>query len=71
MVSYTCNALCLYMTLCLERVIEDHERLVPILACWPRENNNSLLFVHRPGKYRLLTRPQVQTSIFVLFQFTN
>ena len=42
----------------VERVYEDHEMLVDQLMLWTRDSRNTLLFVERPEKYGLFSRPE-------------
>jgi amyloid beta A4 precursor protein-binding family B protein 1-interacting protein len=42
----------------MERVYEDHEMLVDQLMLWTRDSRNTLLFVERPEKYSLFSRPE-------------
>ena len=42
----------------MERVYEDHEMLVDQLMLWTRDSRNTLLFVERPDKYSLFSRPE-------------
>lgn len=42
----------------MERVYEDNEMLVDQLMLWTRDSRNTLLFVERPDKYSLFTRPE-------------
>ena len=37
--------------------------VVPVLDSWPRESNNSIVFVSKPDKYMLLKRPQVGDAV--------
>eukprot|EP00117_Sycon_ciliatum_P004762 scpid11312/ scgid8994/ Ras-associated and pleckstrin homology domains-containing protein 1; Amyotrophic lateral sclerosis 2 chromosomal region candidate gene 18 protein; Amyotrophic lateral sclerosis 2 chromosomal region candidate gene 9 protein; Lamellipodin; Proline-rich EVH1 ligand 2; Protein RMO1 len=43
----------------IERRLEDHDLVVPVLDSWPRESNNSIAFTNKPDKYMLLKRPQL------------
>ncbi|KAI9552132.1 Ras-associated and pleckstrin-like proteiny domains-containing protein 1 [Daphnia sinensis] len=42
----------------MERVYEDHEMLVDQLMLWTRDSRNTLLFVERPDKYSIFSRPE-------------
>ena len=42
----------------MERVYEDNEMLVDQLMLWTRDSRNTLLFVERPDKYSLFSRPE-------------
>lgn len=42
----------------MERFYEDHEMLVDQLMLWTRDSRNTLLFVERPDKYDLFSRPE-------------
>ena len=42
----------------MERIYEDHEMLVDQLMLWTRDSRNTLLFVERPEKYALFSRPE-------------
>lgn len=42
----------------MERVYEDNEMLVDQLMLWTRDSRNTLLFVERPDKYNLFSRPE-------------
>ena len=42
----------------MERFYEDHEMLVDQLMLWTRDSRNTLLFVERPEKYALFSRPE-------------
>ncbi|CAD5117467.1 unnamed protein product [Dimorphilus gyrociliatus] len=43
----------------MERLLEDHERLVSVCLDWPndKDNSNRILFVRRPDKYDLFANP--------------
>ncbi|XP_070567099.1 ras-associated and pleckstrin homology domains-containing protein 1-like isoform X3 [Ptychodera flava] len=43
----------------MERIPEDHEHLVTdVLLLWPRETNNTILFMEKREKYALFKNPQ-------------
>lgn len=42
----------------MERVYEDNEMLVDQLMLWTRDSRNTLLFVERPDKYSIFSRPE-------------
>eukprot|EP00117_Sycon_ciliatum_P019638 scpid21070/ scgid17740/ Amyloid beta A4 precursor protein-binding family B member 1-interacting protein; APBB1-interacting protein 1 len=43
----------------IERRIEDHEVMVPILECWGVNSPNTIQFTEKPDKYMLFKRPQL------------
>ena len=43
----------------LERTLEDHEKVVDVIAHWPRDHNNFVLFKNNPEKYHIIKRPQL------------
>lgn len=43
----------------LERIIEDHERLISVMMNWQKISNNKILFLETDDKYDLFFQPQV------------
>ena len=43
----------------LERTIEDHEPLLDVIAHWPRQHTNVIIFKNISEKYLLLKKPQL------------
>lgn len=46
-------------TLGLERIIEDHEKVLDVLSHWPRQHTNFIVFKNISDKYLLLKKPQL------------
>lgn len=44
---------------CSERILEDHEYVLPTVLDWSRETENMLVFLNRRDKYMLFKNPQV------------
>ena len=44
--------------LCMERCLEDDEKLLRVVSCWKPQTPNRLIFSQRPEKYDLFRRPE-------------
>ena len=44
--------------LCMERCLEDDEKLLRVVSCWKPQTSNRLIFSQRPEKYDLFRRPE-------------
>lgn len=43
----------------VERIIEDHEKLISVMMNWQKISNNKILFLETDDKYDLFFQPQV------------
>lgn len=46
----------------IERIIEDHEKLLTVMMNWQKISNNKILFLETDDKYDLFFQPQVSQS---------
>ena len=44
---------------CVERRLEDHEKVLDVVSRWPEKNSNTLQLRDAPSKYALFEKPQV------------
>lgn len=43
----------------VERILEDHEKVLDCIKHWPRAHSNNILFKNNPEKYYIIKRPQL------------
>ena len=47
----------------LERIMEEHENVLPVVFDWTRDTSNMLVFTKRRDKYTLFRNPQVSNYL--------